>query len=49
MPIRRSLPHGHVRAALGMVKKLELDRILHPRGSKKEAFAGGEGHRVEIG
>lgn len=29
--IERSLPHGHVRAALGAIKRLELDRLLCSR------------------
>ena len=32
--ITRSLPHGHVAAVLGMVRKLGLDKIVAPRRSK---------------
>jgi hypothetical protein len=32
LSILRSLPHGHVAAALGMLRKLGLDRVLSQRG-----------------
>src|ERR1700678_3708899 len=32
--ITRSLPHGHVAAALGTVRKCSLDRILGPDGNR---------------
>src|ERR1700710_1530109 len=32
--ISRSLPHGHVAAALGMARKIGLDRILGPDGNR---------------
>jgi transposase len=32
--ITRSLPHGHVAAALGMARKIGLDRILGPDGNR---------------
>ncbi len=32
--IERSLPHGHVRAVLGAVRRLRLDRIVHSRRSR---------------
>jgi hypothetical protein len=38
--MRRSLPHGHVAAALGTLRKLGLDRLLSSRGgrlAKREA------------
>ncbi|MCW5700356.1 MAG: IS1634 family transposase, partial [Rhodospirillales bacterium] len=34
MSIRRALPHGHVAAALGMARKLGLDRLLRPLGGR---------------
>src|SRR6201982_4266729 len=30
--IKRSLPHGHVAAVLGMLRKIGLDRLLGPVG-----------------
>ncbi|MDQ7007483.1 MAG: IS1634 family transposase [Acidobacteriota bacterium] len=33
--IERSLPHGHVRAVLGSLRRLGLDRILHSRRSRQ--------------
>jgi hypothetical protein len=30
----RSLPHGHVAAALGVIRKIGLDRILGPEGNR---------------
>jgi len=32
--ITRSLPHGHVAAALGMARKIGLDRLLGPDGNR---------------
>jgi DDE family transposase len=32
--ITRSLPHGHVVAALGMARKIGLDRLLGPNGNR---------------
>ena len=32
--ITRSLPHGHVAAALGMARKIGLDRLLGPEGNR---------------
>src|ERR1700744_2648880 len=32
--ISRSLPHGHVAAALGTARKIGLDRILGPEGNR---------------
>ena len=32
--IRRSLPHGHVAAALGTARKIGLDRLLGPAGNR---------------
>jgi transposase len=32
--IKRSLPHGHVAAALGTLRSIELDRLLDPEGSR---------------
>jgi hypothetical protein len=32
--IRRSLPHGHVAAALGTARKIGLDRVLGPDGNR---------------
>src|ERR1700740_1023599 len=31
--IKRSLPHGHVAAVLGMLRKIGLDRLLGPVGN----------------
>jgi transposase len=33
--ITRSLPHGHVAAVLGMLRKLGLDKMIAPRRSKR--------------
>ena len=32
--VTRSLPHGHVAAALGTARKIGLDRILGPNGNR---------------
>ena len=32
--VRRSLPHGHVAAALGALRKIGLDRVLGPAGNR---------------
>src|SRR3954451_22041006 len=32
--VTRSLPHGHVAAALGTVRKIGLDRLLGPDGNR---------------
>ena len=32
--ITRSLPHGHVAAALGTARKIGLDRVLGPNGNR---------------
>jgi hypothetical protein len=32
--IKRSLPHGHVAAVLGMLRKIGLDRLLGPAGNR---------------
>src|SRR5215510_8049786 len=32
--IKRSLPHGHVAAALGTLRSIELDRLLGPQGNR---------------
>src|SRR6201993_849202 len=37
LSMQRSLPHGHVAAALGMLRKLGLDRLLSQRGRQPEA------------
>lgn len=37
--ILRSLPHGHVAAALGMARKLGIDRLLRARRSRKRELA----------
>jgi transposase len=34
MTVRRSLPHGHVAAALGTLRTIGLDRILGPAGNR---------------
>src|SRR5271166_946989 len=34
MTVRRSLPHGHVAAALGTLRAIGLDRILGPAGDR---------------
>ena len=34
MTVRRSLPHGHVAAALGTLRAIGLDRILGPSGNR---------------
>ncbi|UNC13043.1 IS1634 family transposase (plasmid) [Acidiphilium multivorum] len=39
LEIRRSLPHGHVAAALGMMRKLELPRLLGRRASRERNLA----------
>jgi hypothetical protein len=39
LEIRRSLPHGHVAAALGMMRKLEIPRLLGRRGSRERDLA----------
>ena len=39
--IKRSLPHGHVAAALGMCRKLGLERILHKKRSRERDLALG--------
>lgn len=36
--IERSLPHGHVAAVLGTLRKLGLDRIIGGRGSREHAL-----------
>ncbi len=36
--IRRSLPHGHVAAVLGMLRKLGLERLIDPRASRKRSL-----------
>jgi transposase len=42
--VTRSLPHGHVAAALGTARKVGLDRILGPR-ERGPATAGGNRYR----
>ena len=37
--IRRSLPHGHVAAVLGVCRQLGLERILHRKASRMRALA----------
>jgi hypothetical protein len=37
--IKRSLPHGHVAAVLGTLRKIGLDRLLGPVGSGPIAAA----------
>src|SRR5438045_9592624 len=32
--IKRSLPHGHVAAVLGTLRKIGLDRVLGPAGNR---------------
>jgi hypothetical protein len=39
LEIRRSLPHGHVAAVLGMMRKLEIPRLLGRRGSRERDLA----------
>ena len=34
LTVTRSLPHGHVAAALGTLRKIGLDRILGPAGNR---------------
>ena len=34
LTIRRSLPHGHVAAVLGTVRRIGLDRLLGPEGNR---------------
>ena len=34
LTIRRALPHGHVAAVLGMLRRLGLDRLLGPAGHR---------------
>ena len=38
LPIERSLPHGHVAAVLGMIRKIALDRLI--LSTAKDAEAG---------
>src|SRR5260370_21371190 len=50
----RSLPHGHVAAALGMLRKLGLDRILsqggrQPRREDLDLFRGSHLSAGEVG
>ena len=40
-PIKRTLPHGHVAAVLGIAGKLGLDRILHSESSRLRELALG--------
>ncbi|GEM_PF-2387362 len=40
--IRRSLPHGHVAAVLGLVRKLGLERMIASRNSPQAS--AGRGH-----
>ena len=40
-PIKRSLPHGHVAAALGTAVGLGLDRVLHRKSSRVRDIALG--------
>ena len=35
----RSLPHGHVAAVLGTIRKIGLDRILGPEGDRPRDLA----------
>ena len=37
MQIERSLPHGHVAAALGMIRKIALDRLILSTAKDAEA------------
>ena len=37
--ILRSLPHGHVAATLGMLRKLGLDKLIAPRRSRRRDLA----------
>ena len=37
--IIRSLPHGHVSAVLGIIRKIGLDRILGPEGNRPRDLA----------
>jgi hypothetical protein len=32
--VARSLPHGHMAAVLGTIRKIGLDRILGPEGNR---------------
>jgi hypothetical protein len=34
--IKRSLPHGHVAAILGTLRKIDLDRLLGPAGPERD-------------
>jgi len=43
--MRRSLPHGHVAAALGTVRKLGLDRLLSQGGRQRRRAV----HRDDCG
>src|ERR1700678_4477834 len=35
LTVQRSLPHGHVAAALGMARAIGLDRLLGPRNNRE--------------
>lgn len=37
--VERSLPHGHVAAVLGTIKKLDLHNLIAPSNSRKRALA----------
>jgi len=37
--IKRSLPHGHVAAALGVLRNLELHKIIAPRRCRQGDLA----------
>ena len=37
LSIERSLPHGHVAAVLGMIRKIALDRLILSRSKNAEA------------
>lgn len=41
MEIRRSLPHGHVAAVLGMARELGLERLIDPRRSRERDLVVG--------
>ena len=43
--IERSLPHGHVAAALGMIRKIALDRLILSRSKNAEAATSMDGRR----
>ncbi len=43
--IKRSLPHGHVAAALGTLRNIRLDRLLGRKGDHCQPFGMGQNRR----